>query len=500
MKGINKIFKKSCVLMLLLGTISCNSWLDLQPENQQTSDMFWESKEEVLAVLMAAYKQMRECQDNFIQWGELRGDGIDLGSKASNDEQKIKTLDIITSNGVCKWEKMYKVIGRANAVLKYGPLVLERDPTFSEEVFNSYAAEAIFLRSLCYFYLVRTFECVPLVLEPYVDDSQEYAVGVSEESVVLQKITDDLNAYLSKCKPGYEETSIKWQNKGRATQWAYHALLADIELWRGNYDKVLASCQAIYNSQRFEPVTRENWYTLFYPGNSSEGIFELQYEGYNLSQGSKLWEWFYNDGSNSKYILGSKAAGLFENEENTETDLRGAKATYDPDNQTIWKYGGTGLLGVGAKRGDKEKDANWIFYRLTDIRLMEAEAWVMKGGDENFRKAYDIVTEIRNRAGLTVALAVPESEEDALKMVLDERVCEFVGEGKRWFDILRVAKRDNYKYKKYLLDVLLDGIAAKDRPIWNSKLSNVKSYYLPIHEQEIENGKGILVQNPYYVD
>lgn len=55
---------------------------------------------------------MRECQDNFIQWGELRGDGIDLGSKASNDEQKIKTLDIITSNGVCKWDKMYKVIGR----------------------------------------------------------------------------------------------------------------------------------------------------------------------------------------------------------------------------------------------------------------------------------------------------------------------------------------------------------------------------------------------------
>ena len=41
--------------MLLLGTISCNSWLDLQPENQQTSDMFWESKEEVLAVLMSAY-------------------------------------------------------------------------------------------------------------------------------------------------------------------------------------------------------------------------------------------------------------------------------------------------------------------------------------------------------------------------------------------------------------------------------------------------------------
>lgn len=499
MKGINKILKKCCILMLFLG-FSCNSWLDLQPENQQTSDMFWESKEEVLAVLMSAYKQMRECQENFIQWGEVRGDGIALGAKASSDEQKIKSLDIITSNGICKWDKVYKVIGRANSILKYGPLVLERDPTFSEEVFNSYAAEAIFLRSLCYFYLVRTFECVPLVLEPYVDDSQDYAIAASEEKDVLERITSDLYAYIGKCKPGYEETDIKWQNKGRATKWAYYALIADIELWRGNYDKTLAACQAISDSRRFELVTRDNWYTVFYPGNSSEGIFELQYLAGNLGQGSKLWEWFYNDGTNSKYILGPGAANLFENEESTETDLRGAKATYDPDNQTLWKYGGTGILGIGAKRGDKEKDANWIFYRLTDIRLMEAEALVMKGGEENWQKAYSIVSEIRNRAGLVVALPVPENEEDALKMVMSERLCEFVGEGKRWFDILRVAKRDDYKYKKYLLDVLLDGISAKDRPLWNSKLSNVKSYYLPIYEKEIENGKGILVQNPYYID
>lgn len=500
MKIINMIFKKGCVLLLLLSTLSCNSWLDLQPENQQTSDMFWESKEEVLAVLMSAYKQMRGCQDKFVEWGELRGDGISLGAKATGDEQKIKSLDIVTSNGVCKWDDVYIVIGRANSVLKYGPQVLKRDPTFSQEVLNSYAAEAIFLRSVCYFYLVRTFECVPLVLEPYVDDSQEYAMPVSEENDVLQRITDDLYAYLEKCKPGYEETSIKWQNKGRATQWAFYALIADIELWRGNYDKALEACQAIYRSKRFEMAARENWYSIFYPGNSSEGIFELQYLSDGLSQNSELWGWFYNDGSNTRFLLGSKAANLFENEESVETDLRGTKATYDPANQTIWKYGGTGILGIGAKRSDKEKDANWIFYRLTDIKLMEAEALVMKGGEENLQKAHNIVTEIRNRAGLTVALPLAESEEDALKMVLDERVCEFVGEGKRWFDILRVAKRDGYKYKKYLLDVLLDGISAKDRPIWNSKLSDVKSYYLPIHEKEIENGKGVLVQNPYYVD
>lgn len=49
----------------------CNSWLDLKPDNSQISDQYWQSKEEVEAVLASAYKQLRSCLDEFVFWGEL---------------------------------------------------------------------------------------------------------------------------------------------------------------------------------------------------------------------------------------------------------------------------------------------------------------------------------------------------------------------------------------------------------------------------------------------
>lgn len=111
----------------------------------------------------------------------------------------------------------------ANAVIKYSPGVIEKDITFTEGLSNSYIAEAIFIRTLCYFYLVRTFDRVPLVLEPYVDDSQGFNVQVAERNVILNQLISDLKKYAPMCKPGYE---VDWQNKGRATSWACYALLA----------------------------------------------------------------------------------------------------------------------------------------------------------------------------------------------------------------------------------------------------------------------------------
>ena len=84
--------------------------------------------------------------------------------------------------------------------------------------------------------------------------------------------------------------------------------------------------------------------------------------------------------------------------------------------------------------------------------------------------------------------------------MIGERSREFIAEGKRWFDILRVAKRENYAYQEYVTEALLSGVDAKDYQIWKSRLSDVNSYYLPVHKNEVEHSNGVIVQNPYYVD
>ena len=130
---------------------------------------------------------------------------------------------------------------------------------------------------------------------------------------------------------------------------------------------------------------------------------------------------------------------------------------------------------------------------------MKAEALAMLGGPENYQASVDLVNIIRRRAGYTTDLRAANNEYDALMMVIDERQREFIAEGKRWFDILRVAKRNNYAQKNYLIDKLLASVSAANRPIYESKLQDPNSYYLPIHENEIKNNTGILVQNPYYL-
>ena len=91
------------------------------------------------------------------------------------------------------------------------------------------------------------------------------------------------------------------------------------------------------------------------------------------------------------------------------------------------------------------------------------------------------------------------SQSEMIDLVLDERLRELCFEGKRWFDLVRVAIRDDGKYKSKLVKLLLQNVAAKDRPLYEAKLQNTYGYFLPINESDMVASGGVLVQNPYYL-
>lgn len=480
----------ACLLgCLLIVPAGCNSWLDLLPENQQTTDMYWKTKEDVEAVVISGYIRMKSCLEKFVQWGELRGDGLQyIGSTAA--EQDVVELKMLTDNSVSDWYNIYRVIGSANAVIKYAPTVQTHDETFLSEVMNSYIAEATFQRSLCYFWLVKTFHEVPLVLDPYVDDSAPYSIAKSTEREVLDRIITDLNGIAEHARPGFE---VPEENKGRATRWAVYALLADIYLWDEQYNKCITACNEILNSEQMELLPAKNWYGLFYPGNSQESIFELNYDQSTVSSDKNdLFTWFYGD--KPKYAISASTLDLLNAD-----DIRGENGSYK--GSYLWKYAGTGwALQTNNTRGTNERDANWIFYRLPDILLMKAEAMILSanGDQQTFNDAIELVNILRRRAEIKKDLEAPTTADECLQIILNERQIEFLGEGKRWFDILRTAKRNNYEKRSYLVNILLNGLSAQDRPIYEAKLEDENSYYLPILQKEIDNSGGVLVQNPYY--
>jgi hypothetical protein len=497
------------ILLLLLGMIAfsgCKDWLTILPENEQTSDKFWKSKEEVLAVLNAGYVKFRNAVPTIFEWGELRG-----GSIRGNTTTLVE-FRVTPSSSVCDWSALYQAINMANSVLTYAPQVIMIDETFEEPVMNSYMTEAYFIRALSYFYLIRNFKEVPLITIPYVDDSEPYEKAASPESEVIAQIKTDIRLALE-TKAAKAFFPKEWETKGRATKWALYALMADVCLWDEDYDNAIVHCNNILEGGTYMPQFIQDpleWFTMYYPGNSTESIFEVQWDmAVDANQKNALCDRVGTTGANYYYTPWMVQQWVEESDIRLldPTFGRGLYGSYVTDREKnnggevtegyVWKYYGGGAHSADNKRA--RADANYIIYRVADVMLMKAEALTLLGGSSRWQEALALVNQIRTRSSLPNAQieAGEIDEENVLEIILTERCMELAGEGKRWYDLLRFAKRNNYKYKeRFLINKVMESTYSS--PSWvRSVLLDNNAHYLPISAKELL-ANPLLVQNPYY--
>jgi len=470
--------------------LSCDSWLELIPPNGLIRNEFWKSKEDVEAVLMAGYETFASMDRNLFLYGELRADMLKGDDNQSLDEQNIMENNIFPDNPFCNWGPFYSVINNCNEVIKNAPLVQGIDNTFTEPKLKSIVAEAYFLRSLSYFYLVRIFGDVPLITQPAdTDEAEFYLSKVTGEEVLIQ-IVDDLKNNRNFAPSG--EFLTIGENKGRASKNAFDALLADIELWRFNYEEVISHVQKIELSDNFELMPSTRWFELYYPGNSLESIFEIQFDE-SLDQSNSIAG--LGKRYNFQYDPSQKAFQLFGSEFSKEI-VRGEGSTitkFAEGEYGIWKYVGQDADGRSERSGSEQNSANWIIYRYADILLMKAEALSQLN---RFDEALIIINKIRDRAGIAqVSIANSTSAfEDA---ILLERSLELAYEGKRWFDLMRLGRRNNYARKNKVIEIIVSNVPSAQKRIMAAKLTNPLGWYLPVFETEIESNKN-MTQNPYY--
>ena len=514
--------KKIFTILLLVGcllTSSCSDWLDVLPKDKQTTDMYWESAEDVESILAEGYSCMRNCIPYMIDWGELRGGSVVVPSRASANG-KIQNFQVLPNSSKVKWSIFYQTIGMANAVLKYAPNVMEKDASYHESQMNSHRTEAYFIRGLMYLYLVRNFGEVPLITEPYVDDEMPTSVAKSSEKEILEQIKSDVRVALetNAAKEYFEEL---WATKGRSTKWALYALMAETCLWAEDYDECITYANNLINATAaMRPVFMSNsgqWFQIFYPGNSNESIFELQFDGatYNQTGNSPTKILPFSTTSTTDTYMYSEAMTLRLQEECRSTNRAvrtyfGSCAPrensflpsyYDsyPENAIIWKYSGLGTENLDAIRAGNNLDANFIIYRMADVMLMKAEAFIRKGGNENWTEAIDIMNQIRKRSELApLDVSIQETSEiELLQLLLNERDMEFAAEGKRWYDLLRLGKQQNFKYKSEFKELVMENNSTAEAKWLNSTLENSNAWYLPLPEKDV-NTNPLLEQNPYY--
>ena len=116
--------------------------------------------------------------------------------------------------------------------------------------------------------------------------TDEYAVDIpksSEETIIAQIKLDIENALSTgAAKEMYDDEDWTGMSKGRVTVWALYALMADVCLWSEDYDGCVRYADMLINStSAFRPAfveDPEQWYNIFFPGNSNGSIFELNFD------------------------------------------------------------------------------------------------------------------------------------------------------------------------------------------------------------------------------
>jgi hypothetical protein len=503
------------IVSLFFIATACNGWLNLKPERETILDEYWQSETDVNQVLSACYRGMTEDAVIYrmIVWGELRSDNLISGINTSYDIQKILDGDILSSNGYCNWGSFYSVINYCNNLLYYAPLVVERDENFTVADLHRVEAEALAVRSLAYFYLVRAFNEVPWIEDPSIDDTQDYKKGKDSTELILSNIKRDLLIARKYARDNFGNTA---QNKGRFTKNGIDALLADVYLWNEQYDSCVIMCNEVLKDKSLELVPSSQMYVqVFYMGNSDESIFELQFDE-DVQVNNAVFNLYGINGdpygelafpatlayNKQEALLGAFSPFNYKVTSNiveAEDDIR-AKDFYNLYGGKYYVFKYAGMVRQESTTGYSEyryrnNTANWIIYRLSDVLLMKAEALVQLAGDENNKEALRMIntTYLRSNANAdSLQLANYSSKAQLENLVLRERQREFLFEGKRWFDLVRMARREG---STSTLNDYVNHKATGSTASLGAKVLN--AMYMPISKGELEANKN-MKQNPYY--
>ena len=302
----------------------------------------------------------------------------------------------------------------------------------------------------------------------------------------------------------------------------------DIEL---DLEDLLAANVSSNKAKSYIISSGSAYNSIFGSGNSDESIFELQVEGTTYSN-SMITNLYYNikDGKVAAFTGPDVLYGGVESTPNTtSTGYVFTKTDYRRWETIIFEEPGQNSFMIGkfinrtvyqnnpnsnyltdnsaqslntnyieqSKRPSSNVDANWIVYRLSEIYLMKAEAISQLYSDEeNLTEAFNYVREVFKRSNPYAYQANNSTaNNDSLKfvnfstsenmeiLVLKERQREFVGEGKRWYDLVRYALRRGSTAE--MLDILSHKYT-NSKSI-KAKLADMQSLYSPVYNQEIKN-------------
>lgn len=341
--------------------------------------------------------------------------------------QQLDNGVIPASNGATEdtWEFIYEAVENANNVINRVPEIV--DPAFSEEDRAALVAQALTIRALAYFDLLRHWGehddpgspfGVPLITESLGGDLSDLAfLPRSSVAQVYERIELDLLEAI----PNLDDSG----DSGIATLGLAHGLLARMYLYRGDYADAANYATLVIDNPNY--ALEANYADIFDNDGTDESIFELEF---NINDQSDFSNFLLRrnevlvEPSLVDYFYPS-ADGIFGP---PGPDLRGDLIAFNRNAPRFFKYDDR----------SNSTDPAYIM-RLAEMYLIRAEALALGANDPSL--GLPDINVIRLRAGLgDITGGAGYTLNDFITDLLEERKHELYAEGHRFSDLVRLGR------------------------------------------------------------
>nr|WP_315169718.1 RagB/SusD family nutrient uptake outer membrane protein [uncultured Flavobacterium sp.] len=444
---MKKIYISLFALSVVFFTGCADDFLDVdQTESISTKDIeLFNNDAGASSFVTSIYSKFLDWDMTSFGWiglSSITSDDADKGSSPGDTGTDKDILDALSYNPTTPsvesvFNANYDGINRCNQALNILPKLTKADANLR----NRLMGEAKFLRAFMYFTLVKCYGGVPIVdrlPNPSSTEDRQMLLTRKTASEVYAFIETDLIDAIAALP---EKSAYAANEKARASKGAAYALLAKVNLYQKNWQKVVDNCNAV-TGYSLAP----DYATMFRIAgeNDAESIFEIQgvgsipargIQGYSNTQGARGaggWGWGFNTPSQS--LVDAYEAG--DVRKNATIIFRGT-TLYDgriiPNTVENPRYN---YKAYSSNFTDAwETDANIKYLRFAEVLLMKAEALNELGQTS---AAIPLLNQIRNRAGLANTTAL--SQADVRLAIWKERRVEMAFEHDRFFDVVRTGQ------------------------------------------------------------
>lgn len=223
-----KLLPITIAAAVLFTAPGCKKFLDRTNPSSFTEDQYFTKPEHAETAVNGVYEQLRNMGNAAGTYGGSNMLFLEMGTGLANtavnqmtDNVTIRTLALNADNVYLSqwWSLCYRGIANANLAIAKMPGI----PDLAPDVTKKYMGEVYFLRAFYYFYLVRIFGEVPLILVPVNATSPELYPQRSTTAAIYDQIVADLTLAEQSGLPMRDAT-------GRASLGAIKSLLAEVYL------------------------------------------------------------------------------------------------------------------------------------------------------------------------------------------------------------------------------------------------------------------------------